>query len=72
MTKIRTLATIVAFLALLPAGARADAFAKGMEAYEARKFETARKVFQTLAEAGDARAQYWFGAMTEFGIGGAA
>lgn len=73
MTRIiRTLLISFSLLAFTPAGAHADDYAKGMKAYEAKNFIKARKVFQALAKAGDARAQYRIGAMYDFGIGGAA
>jgi TPR repeat protein len=72
MVKTSALVLAIMFLAMSSAQVRADDYAKGMQAYEARNFDKARKMFRALAKAGDARAQYWFGAMTEFGLGGAA
>jgi uncharacterized protein len=72
MIRIRVLMLTLALLLLGPVCARAYDYTKGMDAYAARDFIKARKVFQALAEAGDARAQYRIGAMYEFAIGGAA
>jgi TPR repeat protein len=72
MTRVLVLLTTLALLVLLPVNALADDFANGMKAYEARDFNKARNVFQALAEAGDARGQYWFGAMYDYGFGIAA
>jgi uncharacterized protein len=72
MARARILMVSVTLLATLPVTARADDYVKGIESYEARDFDKARKIFQPLAEAGDARAQYRIGAMHEYGIGGAA
>jgi TPR repeat protein len=72
MKRIRVLMLTVAVLTMVPVCARADDYAKGMEAYEARNFDKARKIFRALAKAGDARAQYRIGAMYDLGLGGAA
>jgi Sel1 repeat len=71
---VKTVTLIVAFvlLAVLPVPAYADDYAKGIEAYEARNFDKARKVFEALAKEGGARAQYRIGAMYDLGIGAAA
>jgi uncharacterized protein len=72
MIKALAPAMALALLAMPLELARADDYAKGIEAFEARRFHEARKVFLALANAGDARAQYRIGAMYDFGIGGAA
>jgi uncharacterized protein len=72
MIKSFAIAMSLALVAMPLDIARADDYAKGIEAFEARKFDQARKVFLALANAGDARAQYRVGAMYDFGIGGAA
>ena len=62
----------LAALILLPVAAHADDFAHGMKAYEAKKYTKARSIFTGLANAGHSKAQYWLGAMNEFGLGGPA
>jgi TPR repeat protein len=72
MIKSFALAIALALLAMPQDRARADDYAKGIKAFEARNFNEARKVFLALAKLGDARAQYRIGAMYDLGIGGAA
>lgn len=46
-----------------------DPFAAGAAAYEAGDYETARALWQPLAEAGDPRAQYWLSDLYRFELG---
>jgi TPR repeat protein len=71
MIKSLAPAMVLALLTMPPVPTYADDYAKGIEAFEARKLAEARKVF-ALANAGDARAQYRIGAMYDLGIGGTA
>ena len=71
---LRALVTIFAIGALLPV--HADAMAQdtepaidGTEAYQRGDYETARRLFQDLAEDGNAAAQYNLGVMYENGDG---
>lgn len=72
MVTLRALAVMMAALVSPPAMAGADAFDKGMAAYEAKNFGKARSILTGLANAGNAKAQYWLGAMNELGLGGSA
>jgi uncharacterized protein len=56
-------------LVLLQAGARADDYAKGMDAYFAGKYKTAFKLLKPAAEAGNALAGYQVGVMYDVGQG---
>ena len=71
MSNLRAAIMTLVLLTVLPAPALADSFDKGMAAYEAKNFKKARAVFSELANAGHPKAQYWLGAMNEFGLGGA-
>jgi TPR repeat protein len=72
MITIRAMSLAIAVLARSLDNAYADDFVKGLKAYEAKDFAQARKIIQKLAETGDARAQYRFGAMYDYGAGIAA
>lgn len=53
---------------LLAGGVRAD-FSQGQRAYEAGDYMTALELWTPLAEAGDARAQYFLGILYDDGLG---
>jgi len=66
--RVACLAFAVVFLAAAGAAAAED-FAAGMRAHLAKKYAESRQVFQALADAGDARAQFMMGTIYEQGLG---
>jgi uncharacterized protein len=67
MSRMPMLALVL--LVLLQAGARADDYAKGMDAYFAGRYKTAFKLLKPAAEAGNALAGYQVGVMYDVGQG---
>jgi TPR repeat protein len=67
-TRVVYLAFAVLVLAATGAVAAED-FAAGMRAHLAKKYAESRQVFQALADAGDARAQFMMGTIYEQGLG---
>ena len=69
MSIIRTVIMPLTLMLLSPGQARADDFAKGMDAYVAGKHKTAFKLLKPAAEAGDQRAYYRVAVMYDLGQG---
>ena len=69
MTIIRILTLAVSLITMLPVSARADDYAKGMDAYFAGKYTTAFKLIKPAADAGNFLAEYQLGLMYDFGQG---
>jgi uncharacterized protein len=56
-------------LSMQPAPARAQAYGDGLAAYKGKKFKDAGVIFQPLAQAGNADAQYYMGILFALGRG---
>ncbi len=67
---IRVFLRLVAILALISAGpALAQDFAAGMTAHLDKRYAESRRIFGSLAEAGNVRAQFMMGTIFEQGLG---
>jgi hypothetical protein len=60
---------LAVLVALWTAGAAAQDFAAGMRAHLDKNYAESRRVFNSLADAGDARAQFMMGTIYEQGLG---
>lgn len=69
MTRISLLLKPLTLLLLLPVGAHADDYGRGMDAYFEGKYKTAAQHLKPAAEAGNALAQYQLGVIYDAGQG---
>ena len=69
MKKLILLLSAIVALSLMPAVSFADNFEAGVEAYQKGDYQTALKIYKSLADKGDADAQYNLGLMYDDGDG---